>query len=265
MTPQYVPPALYVTWQDHESRAIYVVGRLIKLPGQPDGYEYAYTEGSRRAEAVGFKGFISFPGLDRVHRFDALPPFFSNRVMSPRRPDYSQYVGELALTVEDAAPLSILSRNGGRRQTDPYEVFPELVQNVDGRRREGWFMLRGVRHLTNAEADIALLVAEQQLTVVHERNNPKNPKALQLFGHESRPLGWVPDYLVDELAHAMDSDSSTSVVVARVNPPPTPYQHRLLCRWSTSAATSPYVDPMREPRSPSAVSLRGLASTGTEG
>jgi hypothetical protein len=265
MTPMYVPPALYVTWQDHESRAIFVVGRLIKVRVEREEFEYAYTEGSRRAEAAGFKGFVSFPGLDRVHRFDALPPFFSNRVMSPRRPDYPQYINELALNVEDASPFAILSRNGGRRQTDPYEVFPELLANIDGSRLQGWFMLRGVRHLPNAETDIAQLVAEQRLAVVPEPTNPKNPKALQLFGHGSLPFGWVPDYLVDELTHAIDTDPSTAVVVERVNPLPTPYQHRLLCRWSTSATTAPYVDPMREPRSPGAVSLRGLGSTGTEG
>ncbi len=150
MIPLYVPPTLYVTWQDHESRAIFVVGRFIKLPGELEEYEYAYAEGSRRAEAVGLKG-------------------------------------------------------------------------------------------------------------------PKNPKALQLFGQGSLPLGWVPDYLVDELTHAMSTDASTVVVVERINPPPTPYQHRLLCRWSTSATGVPYFDPMREARSPTAVNLRGLASTGTEG
>jgi hypothetical protein len=261
----YVPPALYVTWQDPESRAIHVVGRLIKLNTARETYEYGYTEGSRRAELAGFNGFLSFPGLDQVHQFDALPPFFSNRVMTPRRPDFSRYVTELALAVEDADPLAILSRNGGRRQTDPYEVFPELIPTSDGARRQGWFMLRGVRHLPNAEADVLELVPEQRLTVVRELTNTMNPKALQLFGAKSAPLGWVPDYLVDELGCALDKDPSTVVVVERVNPPPSPYQHRLLCRWSTSASTAPYVDLLREPRSSRATRLQGMGSTGTDG
>jgi hypothetical protein len=67
--------------------------------------------------------------------------------------------------------------------------------NGAGTRREAWFMLRGVRHLANAKSDIAQLVAEQRLAVVPEPNDPKNPKALQLFGQGSLPLGWVPDYL----------------------------------------------------------------------
>lgn len=265
MNEPYVPPAFYVTWQDAVSRAIHVVGRLIKLNTARETYEYGYTEGSRLAEAAGFNGFLSFPGLDQVYQFDALPPFFSNRVMTPRRADFRQYVTELALTVENAVPLAMLSRNGGRRQTDPYEVFSELVPNSEGTRRQGWFMLRGVHYLPNAEADVLELVPEQRLIVTPELTNPKNPKALQLFGTKALPLGWVPDYLVDELGRAMQMDPSTVVVVERVNPPPSPYQHRLLCRWSTSTSTAPYADPMREPRSPRATILRRMDSTGTDG
>jgi hypothetical protein len=254
MNSSYEPPALFVNWQDDSSRRIFPVGRLVTL--KDDGYEFAYIAAARDAEQFGFAPFQAFPDLAQVYRAQELPAFFRNRLLQPGRPDYPQYLQELGLESATATPVEILARSGGRRVTDPLEVFAELVPAGD--RFEAHFFVRGIRHHVGAEEAVAELHSGDRLHLKHEPTNDVNTNAHLLLCHDGRSVGYVPDYLVDNLRDLIDGDESLRVEVVRVNAPPSPSQQRLLCKLSISAtAPRPHRGPRFEPIAPDAVRLAG--------
>lgn len=254
MTLSYVPPALFVNWQDESSRRIFPVGRLVTLPG--GGYEFAYIAAAREAQQFGFSPFVAFPDLTRVYRAPELPAFFKNRVLQPGRPDYPQHLLELGLESATATPIAILARSGGRRVTDPLEVFAELVPSVDGERLETHFFVRGVRHHPGAEEAVTQLQPGDFLRLHPEPGNAINPKAHLLACHDDRCVGYVPDYLVEDLTDIAKQDPSLRVEVVRVNAAPAPSQQRLLCRLSmASDAPRPHRGTRFEPIAVDAVRL----------
>jgi len=256
MTLSYVPPALFVNWQDESSRRIFPVGRLLTLGSE--GYEFAYIAAAREAAQFGFLPFVAFPEIDRVYRAPELPAFFKNRVLQPGRPDYSQHLLELGIKSATATPIEILARSGGLRVTDPLEVFAELVPALRGDRFETHFFVRGIRHYVGAEDAIAHLQPGDVLSLRPEPDNVVNSKAHLLACHDSRCVGYVPDYLVDDLSELERVDPSMRVEVVQVNPSPSPSQQRLLCRLSISAnAPRPHRGARFEPIAAAAVRLDG--------
>jgi hypothetical protein len=254
MTSSYEPPALFVNWQDEGSRRIFPVGRLVNL--KSDGYEFAYIAAAREAQQFGFAPFQAFPDLEQVYRANELPAFFNNRLLQPKRPDYPQYLQELGLESATATPVEILARSGGRRVTDPLEVFAEFVPAGD--RFEAHFFVRGIRYHAGAEEAVAELHPGAQLHLRHEPTNEFNPNAHLLICHDGRSVGYVPDYLVDDLKDLGTSDDSLRVEVVRVNAQPSPSQQRLLCKLSISAtALRPHRSSRFEPIAPDAVRLDG--------
>jgi len=138
MIAAYVPPALFVNWQDENTRRIFPVGRLVNLS---DGrFEFAYIAAAKEAQAFGFVPFVAFPELERVYVASELPAFFKNRVLQPGRPDYPQHLAELGLDSATATPMTILARNGGRRVTDPLELVAEFVPAASEQRLEAHFL-----------------------------------------------------------------------------------------------------------------------------
>jgi hypothetical protein len=259
MAAPYEPPALFVNWQDEESRRIFPVARLLTLQGG-DGYEFAYIAGAKNAEQVGFAPFQAFPDLLHVYVAKDLPAFFKNRLLQPGRPDYPRYLQELGLEAADATPVEILARSGGRRITDPLEIFAELVP-VAGR-YEAHFFVRGIRHLEGAEQAALQLQPGERLGLKHEPTNAFNTNAHLVICHDGRAVGYVPDYLVDDLKDLAQNDETLRVEVARVNGPPAPSQQRLLCKLSISgSARLPHRGPRFEPLSPEAIRLGAPAST----
>jgi hypothetical protein len=259
MTSRYEPPALFVNWQDETSRQIFPVGRLVTL-GDGSGYEFAYISAARDAQQLGFAPFQAFPELAQVYRAPELPAFFRNRLLQSGRPDYPQYLQELGLEAVTATPIEILARSGGRRVTDPLEVFAELVPI--GNRFEAHFFVRGIRYLEGAEDAALQLHPGDRLRLHHEPSNEFNTNAHLVICHDGRAVGYVPDYLADDLKALVEQDSSLRVEVVRVNQPPAPSQQRLLCKLSISAeAPRPHRGPRFEPIAPEAIRLEGSKST----
>lgn len=258
MTATYEAPALFVTWQDQVSRRIFPVGRLVTLEGGA-GYEFAYIAAAREAEECGFAGFPAFPELERVYRSAELPAFFRNRLLQPGRLDYPQYLQELGLEISTATPVEILGRSGGRRVTDRLEVFAELIPVGD--RLEGHFFVRGMRHVEGAEDAALQLEAGDRLRLVHEPSNAVNPSAHLVICHDGSRVGYVPDYLVDDIKDLLERDESLRVEVVRVNQPPAPSQQRLLCKVDISTrGLRPYRGVRFEAISGEAIGLHGVAS-----
>ena len=228
MTP---PNILYLAWQAKESRRILPVGRLLRTE---HGYEFAYIRAVRAAQALGFLPLMTFPDLDEVYRCAELPPLFSNRVMRPSRPDFRAHLAEFALSVQDNEPFTVLARSGGRRMTDELEVFaPPEVTPLGA---EAFFLARGVRHIGGSEAALQDLAPGTGLYVNPEPTNPVNSAALLVQDTQGRTLGYVPDYLANELALSGGSASQLQVSTVKVNPDPAPVHHRLLCKYVCTGA-----------------------------
>lgn len=254
MTASYTPPALFVNWQEERTRRIFPVGRLLSLTG--GRFEFAYIAAAREAQEFGFMPFVAFPELERVYVAPELPAFFNNRVLQPGRPDYPQHLAELGLESATAMPVAILARSGGRRVTDPLELFAELVPAATEDRLETHFFVRGIRHFPGAEEVVAHLAPGDRLALKREPQNTFNPKALLLACSDQRCVGYVPDYLAEDLNELAAHDPSLRVEVVRVNASPSPSQQRLLCRLTiASTAPRPHRGPRFEPISKAAVRI----------
>ena len=260
---------LFLAWQAAQhgtggaqpSRAWYPIGRLEAI-AEKSIYRFAYTRGAERARSeAGFDYLDAFPEPDRVYEANALFPLFQNRVLSPRRSDYSEYVQRLALDPRNADPLEFLAVSGGERQTDHLEVFPKIQPRRDGS-FVCRFFLHGWRHV-NAEAQARLLrlkagealrvaieLTQKSVTCathcrLHHRapklemcrlnwrllsNNPATGAAVQLqTGDDYFMIGWTPRYLIGDFLNAMaESPQQVSARLVQVNPEPAPTNQRAL-------------------------------------
>ncbi|XXT21843.1 HIRAN domain-containing protein [Sorangium sp. So ce429] len=221
---------LFVTWYDSNHRSIIPVARLVHHGGTDgDLYEFRYIRGALEAMDRGFQPFIGFPDLYKVYRSPSLFPFFSNRVMPTTRPDYLAYLQVLGLDPAEADSVEILARSGGRRETDRIEVVPAPVQDESG----GYttrFLLRGIRYIPGAEERIARLASGERLFWMLDPQNESNLSAVALRSADKCLLGYIPDYLVTDIAKLIERRVSMHVFAERVNLPPAPLHHRVLCR-----------------------------------
>lgn len=217
---------LYVAWQDGGSRRIMPVGRLTR---SGERYEFAYIQAARQAQEHGFEPLLSFPSLDSVYRSDFLPPLFRNRVMNRSREEFGEYAAELGLSPEQAEPVTVLARSGGRRSTDKLEVFAPPAATSQW--VEGLFLARGVRHVAGSEAVIGALQVGDRLRVIEDHENPVNRLALEVADDAGQRFAYVPDYLASEIGRVGIDPAAMVVNVERINPDPAPVHHRVLCRF----------------------------------
>lgn len=214
---------LFVVWQNPDARQFIHVGYLDRLA---DGeYEFAYEASVDQVE--GFSGFAAFPDLGHRYRSTQLFPFFTNRVLSPRRPEYEQYVSALGLE-ESPEPVEILARSGGGRATDTVHIVPEPHVAADDRRTLR-FLASGVRYLDDADRRLAALSAGDRLTLRPQPDNEADRRALLLDAAHEEPVGWVPNYLLG-LVHGYLTTFAVEVTAERVNGPEMAPHLRLLCR-----------------------------------
>ena len=231
---------LYLGWQDRaQTRAWFPVGRLdTDLTGP--SFRFRHLQGAVQARNTG--GFDLVPGFGDLHGDYTSPvlfPVFQNRVMSPRRPDFENYVKGLGLDPDvdpSADPTSLLLVDGGRRVTDFFEVFPKLVKNEDGS-FVCRFFLHGLRHTNEpARARMGSLEPGEQLHVALDLTNPTKQPAVQIQTLDYFMIGWSPRYFAHDLMMAMaESGGNYEARVVRVNPVPHPSSQRVLVemrsRW----------------------------------
>lgn len=215
------PGSLIVAWQNPETRLITPVGLLEH--GLEAGYRYRYL---RRAPDInGFLPFLSFPEWQRTYASRYLFPLFSQRIMSPRRPDFSQFLHQLHLN-EDATPWEQLARSEGRRTGDTVQVFPIPVVQQDGS-TTCRFLVHGIRHITGGR--LPPLEPGQELGLRDDPTNPVNPEAVLVCTREGEWLGYVPDLLLEHL-RVLQEVGRTRLTVEHVNGPEAPAHLRLLVR-----------------------------------
>lgn len=215
--------------QDHETRRFELVGELRVQEGGP--YTFAYTDpGSENREFLPVPGF---PDIDRTYAADNLFPFFANRVMSPRRPDYTDLLDAVGLTTETATTVEMIIRTAGRRATDAYQIVPHPTVHDDGS-EERLFLVSGIRHLEGATQRVAELRAGQRLALRPEPTNPHDPMAILLDDESETSIGWVPGYLCTYVQAGGRAGATVEVRVVQANGPAVPRHLQLLCRMAVT-------------------------------
>ncbi len=224
---------LFLAWQDKRlTRAWFPVGRLDVL-ASPRLYRFRYVHGAERAnKQAGFEPLFDFPEWKRSYESSELFPLFQNRVISPERKDFADYLRMLDLP-QTAEPAEILAVGGGYRATDNFEVFPKLERRPDGSFRCRFF-LHGMRHVSPAALKrLERLQPGEQLYVTLELTNPATTLAVQIQTTDYHMIGWAPRYLVNDLVQAMaQAPQGYAAKVVRLNPLPAPSKQRLLVELS---------------------------------
>jgi hypothetical protein len=223
---------LYVAWQSPTpTRAWYPIGRLDVEMGIPL-YTFRYTQGAIRARREGdFRPLFAFPELEQRYESPELFPLFANRVLSPNRREFTDYIRWHGLDPAHSDPIEILAVSGGQRQTDSLEVFPKILPRPDGT-FVCRFFVHGLRHVPETARERAeRLEPREKLRVAIEINNPATRVALQLQTQDQHVLGWAPRYLVSDLIGAMSDDMDVSATVVRAVDQDAPLASRILVEF----------------------------------
>lgn len=225
---------LLVLWQHPSTREIVPIGRFSRTV---DGYAFAYT---RAAAAV--NGFRPLPGLDRLdRRYQSvqIPAVFNQRVMSPERPDYGEYLATLGLSTP-ATPWEQIVCSGGGRTGDTLQ-FMQVPVVTEGRALAR-FLANGMRHIPDAlrqlpgrevlvtrdqqEGTLTALCNGDRVLLEPEHQNPEDPHAI-LLTSAGVPLGWVPRALSSSL-RPLAEGGACYASVHRVGQRDTPHHLRLV-------------------------------------
>ena len=217
--------AVYISWQDPKDRRWFVVGRLSE---KGPGYQFVYTKG-----ALNSPNFIPFPDmkdLKGVYFDSKLFPLFSNRLLGQRRAEFREFIDWLNLSTEERSPLDILSRSGGGRETDSFQVFRkvDVAQNGDF---STVFFLHGLSHVgKGTEKRVGNLQPEESLRLALDVQNPVDENSVTLVATPTEIIGFVPRYLSRDIALLLREapESVKASVVAIHNSAPLHY--RLLCK-----------------------------------
>lgn len=220
-----------VIWQDIATRALVHVAWL-EFTGTE--FVFSYTDEARSNET--FEPFSAFPQMDETYRSNELFPFFALRLISSADPTFDAVLDAIGLTRADATPAELLARSPGS-QHDTIQVVPETVETEDGTIVRT-FLVSGVRHADAISAGTLTSIIERLesgalLELVSESTNPYNPRALQL-SFDSTVIGWLPDYLVDEVHSYIAAERHVEVTVERANGPEAPWHVRLQCRLTVA-------------------------------
>jgi hypothetical protein len=219
---------LFLGWQDKaRTRSWFPVGRLDVGGASP--YRFRYVYGAERAHSeTGFEPLVDFPEFQKSYDASELFPLFKNRVLTPGRKDFDEYLRMLHLD-QNADPIEILSVDGGYRATDSFEVFPKIERMADGAFRCRFF-LHGWRYVSEAaQSRLQSLKPDEKLYVAIELTNPVTQCAIQIQTEDYHVIGWSPRYLVSDLVRAIaQAPGDYQAKVIQVNPVPAPSKQRLL-------------------------------------
>lgn len=214
--------ALYIAWQDPETRRWHTIGRLDR---EERGYRFVYTGGALALPGSEYLGRMR--DKRQVYHSDHLFPLFANRLLNTSRPEYPDYLAWMGM---DAAvdDLELLARSGGRRGTDQLCVYPEVEPDEKGEMTL-YFFSHGLRYLSNAEqAAIGRLQPGAALQLTPEDDNAHDLHALVLETTKPERVGYCPRYLNQDLRRILGRTPVT-LKVERANPD-APLQFRLLCK-----------------------------------
>lgn len=245
--------SLFLAWQaptdSAKSRAWFPIGRLDAEPAQAH-YRFRYTQGALHAQdSVGFTPLLAFPDFKKDYECHELFPLFKNRVISPNRKDFEEYIHWLDLERGQADPIEILSVSGGERVTDNLEVFPKVTADSEGSFHVRFF-LHGLSHLGDKAIERASqLAVGEELRILVELNNPATRLAVALLTEDYQMVGWAPRYLVSDLINCVPNAPELTAKIARINANAAPLNQRILIDYAGRApkGTQPMSTPDFKP------------------
>ncbi|NES74346.1 MULTISPECIES: HIRAN domain-containing protein [unclassified Okeania] len=219
---------LFLAWQDSVTRSWFPVGSLTY---KNNWYEFVYLRGAEEAKnKCGFSGIWSLNEFDKVYRSQELLPVFSHRIMKKTRPDYPDFISWQNLSETEDEPMVLLSRSGGKKVTDNYEIFPYPEQDENGVYHL-YFFSHGLRYMASETIEkIKKLEVGETLFLMHDAQNNFDRDALMLRTKDFYLLGFCPRYLLNDVFPLLKKyPDAVKVILERVNLPPAPLQMRLLC------------------------------------
>jgi hypothetical protein len=216
---------LLVVWRNPSTRRFATVARLDQLE---DGrFAFSYSDKAECEE--GFFPLDEYPDIRATYVSETLPVFFANRVMSVGRASYKEYLGRLGLASLSSSevPMEVLIRTGGGRATDTFHIVEAPVDEAD--RFESRFFVSGIGHLAGAPDRVRQLRAGVNLQLRAEPTNEINSRAVLIDVEAEEPIGWVPDWLCDQVRTLMDEGFELRASVDQINVE-APLRLQVLCR-----------------------------------
>ena len=216
---------LFLIWQNPGSRQFVRVGTLFELV---DGrYAFEYTASARATDD--FYPLTQFPDMERTYVSTGLPAFFVNRLMSRKRESFTSYLHALGIDSDAVdTPMELLARTGGPRATDTFHLVDDLMADADGV-VVSRFLASGVRYLDADGTHLARVRDGDRLRLRPEPDNPKNGRAQLVCVASGAAVGYVPDWLLNDLEDLQARVDELSVIAERVTADAQPHL-RLLCR-----------------------------------
>lgn len=219
--------ALFVAWQDPDTRSWSPVGRLTREDGL---FRFVYTRG---AEDLGDK-FQPFGAMNDLHSSyisETLFPLFANRVLPKSRPEYKTYLEWLGMSEAAYDVMEELSLTGGFRATDSLELFP--CPEPTNHKYIVYFFSRGLRHMyKDNQVRANALKRGDRLYLMPDIQNEYDCNALMLRTKEPITLaGYAPRYYSGEFSSVVKEvePDNIKVTVEQVNED-APLQYRILCK-----------------------------------
>jgi hypothetical protein len=211
-----------LVWQNPNSRRFLRAGSLVIAD---ELFEFRYERAALEDED--FFPLDEFPVVDKVYKSRQLPAFFANRIMSSERGSYERYLGWLGLApTRDDVPIEILIRTGGSRATDTFHIVERPL--VGASHFISRFFVSGIRHQAS-ESLIRSISDGDDLLLESQPHNVHNANAHLVLKSRDEPIGWVPDWLCDEISEMARDGWHFRVSAERINPD-APSHIQVLCR-----------------------------------
>ncbi len=219
------PQMLFVAWREPQCGATFPIARLVRREAGPR-YEFTYVHGVADAHRHGFFPFRELSDVQRLYLFDHLPPLFTNRVMSSRRPDFAEHVARLDLHGVPSPEL-LLVRSEARKVTDKLEVTAPPEFDAKTRTWIYHCFARGIWHIDGADDLICAVQPGDRLRIEGDQLNASAIR-LRIVRADGAALGFVPQILTEDLDLLRERGANLEARAMRVNLQPAPVSHRLL-------------------------------------
>jgi HIRAN domain len=169
--------------------------------------------------------------LNRLYRARELFPLFKNRVLSPKRPEYPDFIQWLGLNKEDASPVAILERSGGLRGTDKLQVFKRFEIDSDGS-FEYTFFAHGLGYLpASANSRVTTLVRGDRLFLCPDPQNEHDKNAIIIRAEDPAEIvGYCPRYLAKTILMLLELGVDCPRLTVETLSDSAPANYRLLCK-----------------------------------
>jgi hypothetical protein len=216
---------LFLGWQDPSSSLWLPVAKMTWAPDM-SRYCFRYTRGMEQAieiSPIEKSSFVTHPDrLYRSHFTENESLKFKSRMPLSRTRYVPQQQEWLGLPKDPIDPIAYVSRSGGHRYQDNYDVFPEIEPDSQGNYHFHFLPLDVSKLEPNSYEYLLQLTPGHQLDITNDTR----------LSDRQFQLGRLPGYL-REMARACPP--AIQIEVARINPK-APQFHSCLCHATVNGS-----------------------------